>query len=190
MFILGGGISIPPDLAKECQPIANGIFLLFRDFQILLVELDSIDYDRSNQFLGLFASSPIRRKVIAKALLKKERFIISYSYFLFKDEVVEVAKAENIEIDPRSLSIRAAVESIGIDKIIEEVGLARVIEEVGIPQLIEKVSLSRLIEEVGISRLIEEVGISQMIEAVGLGRLLNELTPEQRDILRKLLEQG
>ena len=128
MFILGGGISIPQDLVSECRQIEKGVYFLFRDFQIILVELDKLDYDQSNDFLGIFASSITRRSVIAKALRNKERFIISYSYFLFKDEVVEVAKAENIEIDPRSLSIRAAVESIGIDRIIEEVGVERLLD--------------------------------------------------------------
>ncbi len=134
---------------------------MFRDFQVILVELDKIEYDQSNEFLGIFASSITRRKVIAKALRNKERFIISYSYFLYKDEVVEVAKAENIEIDPRSLSIRAAVESIGIDRIIEEVGLPRVIEE---------------------------VGISKVVMEIGVEKLLDGLTPEQMQKLKKSIE--
>ncbi|RMG23046.1 MAG: hypothetical protein D6732_25090 [Methanobacteriota archaeon] len=119
-----------------------------------------IVYDKSNQFLRLFASKEVRRPLIADALRKKETFITSYSYFLYKDEVMEVAQAENIEIDPKSLSIRSAVESIGISRVIEEVGLQRVIEEVGL------------------QRVIEEVGIEDLVKI---------LTPEQKEQLRKLL---
>ncbi|RMG29223.1 MAG: hypothetical protein D6732_17830 [Methanobacteriota archaeon] len=111
----------------------------------------------------------MRRPLIADALRKKETFITSYSYFLYKDEVMEVAQAENIEIDPKSLSIRSAVESIGISRVIEEVGLQRVIEEVG---------FKRVIEEMGLQRVIEEFGIKDLVKI---------LTPEQKEQLRKLL---
>jgi len=88
-----------------------------------------------------------------------ETFITSHPYFLYKDEVIEVA--QNIEVDPRSLSIRSAVESIGISRVIEEVGFKRVIEEVGL------------------QRVMEEVRIEDLVKI---------LTPEKKEELRKLLD--
>ncbi len=77
--------------------------------------------------MGIFARKSIRREIIRRARTDGGRFIVAY--FLYKEEVIEVA--ENVDIDPISLSIKSAVESIG---------LARVINEIGIEKLFEKLS--------------------------------------------------
>jgi hypothetical protein len=43
--------------------------------------------------------------------------------------LLQVAKAENMEIDGFSISIRSAVESLGLAQVISEVGLQAVIAE-------------------------------------------------------------
>ncbi|RMG25365.1 MAG: hypothetical protein D6732_22470 [Methanobacteriota archaeon] len=197
LFLLGGGVRPPPELLEK--KVAEGIWEISARIHVLLVELDLIVYDKSNQFLRLFASKEVRRPLIVEALREKETFITSYSYFLYKDEVMEVAQAENIEVDPRSLSIRSAVESIGVSRVIEEIGLDRVIEEIGLDRVIEEIGLDRVIEEIGLDRVIEEIGLHQVIEEIGLDRVIKEvgiedlvqiLTPEQKEQLRKLLNMG
>ncbi len=170
LFVIGGK-NIPPQVTDRFQltQLKPGIALIQHHIHTIIVELDHMEYDDRNMFLGIFAAKPIRKQVIAKALREKESFITSYSYFLYKDEVVEVAEAENIEIDPRALSIRAAVESIGLARVIEEVGLARVIEEVG---------LARVIEEVGPAKIVEEIGIEALV---------SQLTTEQKKQIAKML---
>ncbi len=130
MFIIGEK-PLPSKLPVyfDLNPIEKGVTVLQHQVHTIVVELDKIEYDEENMFLGIFASKPIRKRIIAKALQERESFIISYSYFLYKDEVVEVAKAENIEVDPRALSIRSAVESIGIDRIIEEFGIEKTLSQ-------------------------------------------------------------
>ncbi|RMG37484.1 MAG: hypothetical protein D6732_06680 [Methanobacteriota archaeon] len=216
MFILGGGIRIPTFLVSNTERMAPGIYLVQDKLHVLVVELDHLEYDNANQFLRLFASKPIRRPVIANALRNKETFITSYSYFLYKDEVMEVAEAENIDIDPRSLSIRAAVESIGFDRVLEEMGIERAIEVIGIDRIIEKVGIERVIDQIGIERVIDQIGIERVIDQIGIERVINqiginrvienisfsqliellgieklhaELTAEQKEQLKRLLDR-
>ncbi len=78
-------------------------------------------YDNRNLFLGIFASKPIRKQVITKAL-RERSFVISYPYFLYKDEMAE---AENIETNPMAKSIWVATEPIGLERAIKEMESAR-----------------------------------------------------------------
>ncbi len=180
MFILGGGKTIPPQLMTDAEKIAGGIWLIPDRMHVMVVELDHLQYDETNQFLRLFGSKPVRRPVISYALRNRETFITSYSYFLYKDEVMEVAEAEKIEVDPRSLSIRAAVESIGFDRVLEEMGIERAIDEIGI---------DRVIEHLGMELVIEKIGAAKLIDLMGIERLLVAMTSEQKKQLKQLLNQ-
>jgi len=94
--------------------------------------------------------------------LEEETFITSFAYFLYRDEVIDVANTEQIDLDKQSMCIRSAVESLGIKRVIDEVGLSKVIDEVG---------LSKVIDEVGIQKVFSELTESQKKE---LRELLNE----------------
>ncbi|RMG23045.1 MAG: hypothetical protein D6732_25085, partial [Methanobacteriota archaeon] len=73
LFLLGGGVRPPPEIREK--KVAEGIWEISARIHVLLVELDMIVYDKSNQFLRLFASREVRRPLIAEALREKETFI-------------------------------------------------------------------------------------------------------------------
>ncbi len=106
--------------------------------------------------MGIFARKSIRREIIRRARTDGGRFIIAY--FLYKEEVAE---AENVDVDPISLSIKSAVESIGLARVINEVGIERVIAEIGFESFIEQVGIDTFIEEGGFEKLFEKLSEEQ-----------------------------
>jgi hypothetical protein len=188
-YLIGSTSTIPKEIQKryDIENIRPGIYRLQHDVEIYLVLLNEMSFTKENNFLGLFAGGQNRYKTIKEALSLKQNFLVSIAYFLYKEEVQQVSKAENIEIDPISLSIKSAVESIGLSKVIEEVGFSRVIEEIGLAKVIEEVGLSKVIEEVGLSKVIEEVGLSKVIEEVGLEQLVESLSEKDKLKLKELL---
>ena len=108
--------------------------------------------------MGIFVNS-IPREIIKRALTEGGRFIIFLAYFLYKEEVIEMV--ENIDVDPISLSIKSAVESIGLDRVINEVGIERVIAKIEFESFIELVGIDTFIQEGGFERLFEKLSEEQ-----------------------------
>ncbi len=162
------------ELEKGVYEIINGLI------HVIIVEIDYVEL--SDQFIPLkiFANEQIRKKTMAEAIENDNIFIKSVAYFLYKEELLALAKAKGKSITPVSLSIRSAVQTIGLSKVIEEVGLSKVIEEVG---------LSKVIDEVGLSKVIEEVGLSKVIEEVSMEELFSILSQEQLDKLIEMRER-
>ena len=141
--------SIPKSLTDiyGITELQQGIYKVEHDLDLQIILLNEIDYDSGNSYLGIFARKSIRREIIKRALTEGERFIISIAYFLYKEEVIEVTEAENIDVDPISLSIKSAVESIGLDRVINEIGIERVINEIGIERVINEIGIEKLFEK-------------------------------------------
>jgi hypothetical protein len=170
-LIIGGRRSIPEVISKnyEFEAKGQGIYVLNYPISVVIVLLDQLRYDKTNLFLGMYSGKKIREKILKQALLENEGFIISTSYFLYKDELIEVAKASNFELDQFSINIRSAVETLGIKRVINEVGLKQVIDEIGLKQVID------------------EIGLKQVIDEVGIEVLANNLTLEQKEQLKKYI---
>jgi hypothetical protein len=206
ILLVGGRKFLPKKIVEnyEFREVEKGIYQINRGCEFKIVLLDRITNIEPTQFLMLFASDQKRRELYKIALSKNESFIISYAYFLYKDEVLQVAKAENMEIDEFSISIRSAVESLGLARVIKEVGLQAVIKEVGLQAVIKEVGLQAVIKEVGLQAVIKEVGLQAVIKEIGLQAVIKEvglqaviaefkkfkdhLTEEEKEELRKLLD--
>ncbi len=180
VFVLSKSIPKRIEELYTISEIQKGIYRVVHNLDIQLILLNKIDYDESNSYLGIFARRAVRWRAIKRALIERERFIISVAYFLYKEEVIEVAHAENIDVDPISLSIRSAVESIGITRVVDEVGLDRVLEEVG---------LDRVIKEIGLDKVIKEISLDKVIKEIGLENLVDKLSEENRERLLKVLSE-
>ena len=177
-LVLGGRLRIPTTVHQQFQfrELEPGIYQAQAKelplFHVILI--DKVVHYPLFRFAGLFGSEPILEQTLEYAIDTDNTFIKSIGYILYKDKVVSMAASKGKPIDPISLSIRDAVETIGISRVVEEVGLKRVVEEVG---------LKRVIEEVGLKRVIKEIDRDSLIA------ILLEEEPETLKELKQKLNQ-
>jgi hypothetical protein len=88
------------------------------------------------------------------------------------------------------LMARTAGKKFQIDfrPAIKDLGLNYVIEQVGIKPIIDEIGVKRAVEELGLRRVIEEVGPRRVLDEIGLDTLLTNLTPSQRQELKRRLK--
>jgi hypothetical protein len=55
-------------------------------------------------------------------------------------------------------------------------------------RLIEMVGVKQVMDQLGLKRVREEVGLKRVVEAVGPGEFVSQLTPEQREEFKRLLQ--
>ncbi len=182
IIIWGGTRQIPKFVMKtfHMKKIEHGIFESRNNDlpHFLALHADQLAEHEDLYWIGLFGSEKTVEKTFERSLQKDDTFIKSIGYFLYGDKLLTIANKLDKPIDPTSLNIKLATETIGIKRVIEEVGLKRVIEEV---------ELKRVIEEVGLKRVIEEVGLKQAIEEIGWDNLLILLENEQPEVKEKVL---
>lgn len=144
----------------RCQALERQVFLVSRD--ALPVEHDSVP-------LHLVSREPAEReRELASQVVKQPGFWKLYGEWLAYlhpdvwEEARRMAQASGTETTPDFPTM-------------------------DIQRLIDIIGLKRVIDRVGLKRVIEEVGPKQVVNELGLDALVSQLTPEQREELKRRL---
>jgi hypothetical protein len=88
----------------------------------------------------------------------------------------------------QELGLENVIEQVGIKAIIDQIGIKRAVETAGVKRVVGEIGLKRVVDEVGLKRVIEEVGPKRVLAEMGLDALLTNLTPSQRQELKRRLK--
>ncbi|RMG25069.1 MAG: hypothetical protein D6732_22755 [Methanobacteriota archaeon] len=135
VMILGGKLNIPKIIRqefnlKEREPgIYEGDGKNLPHF--LVLKIDDLTKNEDTYWLGLFGSQKSIEQTFERSIQNDDSFINSIGYFLYGEKLLTIANKLDRPIDPMSLNIKAAVETIGIKRVAEEIGIKQIINEIG-----------------------------------------------------------
>ncbi|MHA1685803.1 MAG: hypothetical protein ACTSYD_05255 [Candidatus Heimdallarchaeaceae archaeon] len=96
----------------------------------------------------LFSQGKKLEKFISHVLSQNNKVFINWSYFLYKEKLIQMAKAQHKALDSITRSVRSAVMELGIKNVIEAVGLEEVIKAVGLEEVIKVVGLEKILDTI------------------------------------------
>ncbi len=69
-----------------------------------------------------------------------------------------------------------------------EIAILKMVELIGLKRVIEQIGVERIVHHLGIKRILTHMTLHEMLNAYGIERFVAELTPEEKDVLRRVLQ--
>ncbi len=174
---------------------------------LFLVSTRELEVERESLPLHVLAGVADADKGTVKTVLQAEPALWpNYGPWLFIHEPAlwrEISQMATQQQGPLTLDFRPLadylketgglkrfLEEVGVKEAVEAVGVKEVVEAVGVKEAVEAVGVKEAVEAVGVKEAVEAVGVKEAVEAVGLEQVWAALSPEERERLRRLPEQG
>ena len=173
LFMLGGNkrISTLENSEFTFHQLGQGIHKCTNIgiWNFLVVELDLLEYTNENVFFSVFATEPIRKRVIKRAILNRgnDKLLYTIVYFLYRNEVIEMAEQLGEKFDTLSAFLRSRVESHG-----------------GLKTLFLEYTDQEILNVMGMKEAINAMGMKEVINAMGTNEVINAM--DTNEILKKL----
>ena len=171
-------------------------------WNFLVVELDLLEYTNENVFFSVFATEPIRKRVVKQALLNRDNDKLLYTivYFLYRKEVIEMAEQLGEKFDTLSAFLRSRVEDHGglktlfleytTKEIIKIMGTKEAINAIGTKKAINAIGTKKAINAIGTKKAINAMGTKKAINAIGANEILKNLDLEViKNYLKKIQKE-